>query len=193
MGDAWNWKPEHTDRLLEVLGFASALGTWVKDRQVKQCLADVEVPNGIQLPVLLFLLSGKRQRERSWIEAGKSMNEVAEVLAKRMVESDERQNQLLDLQVSLENLAQDGTVLQESIKTYTKMAARADRCRGPDRDGEHCRNDRCCGHTMTLSPAADYITLAHATRSPQRSSPWHEPEANPIVYKPTGNPDTRRA
>jgi hypothetical protein len=120
MGDAWEWKPEHTDRLVEVLGFAIVLGTWVKDRKVKQRLADVEVPNGIQLPVLLFLLSAKRQRERSWAEAGKSMTELAEVLAKRMVESDERQKQLLDLQVSLENLARDGKVLQASIKTYTK-------------------------------------------------------------------------
>lgn len=120
MGDAWKWTPEHMDRLLEVLGFAIVLGTWLKDREVKQRLADVEVPNGIQLPVLLFLLSAKRQRDRSWVEAGESMNEVAEALAKRMVESDERQKQLLDLEVSLENLAQEGRVLQESIRRYTK-------------------------------------------------------------------------
>jgi hypothetical protein len=98
MSDLSQWKPERIDRLLEAFGWAIVLGTWMKDREVKRRLADVEVPNGIQLPVLLFLLSAKRQRDRSWVEAGKSMNELAEVLAKRMVESDERQEQVLDLQ-----------------------------------------------------------------------------------------------
>jgi hypothetical protein len=114
------WKPEHTDRLIEVLGWAVSLGTWAKDRQVKQRLSDVEVPRGIEMTTLLFLLSAKRQRQRQWDQTAESMEELGEILAKRAIESDKRQQQLVDLQASLEGIAQDGKVMQASMARYTR-------------------------------------------------------------------------
>jgi hypothetical protein len=131
MDEAWKWDPEHTDRLVTALALAIVVTTWVKDRQISERLADVEVPHGIQLPVLMFALVGRRMRDRQWAEAGKSLNDLGEILAKRMVESDERQKQLLDLQASLERLAQDSTAretrlvaLQEDVQRYTKWLLR---------------------------------------------------------------------
>src|ERR1019366_1705562 len=131
MDEAWKWDPEHTDRLVTALALAIVVTTWVKDRQLSERLADVEVPHGIQLPVLMFALVGRRMRDRQWAEAGKSLNDLGEILAKRMGESDERQKQLLDLQASLERLAQDSTAretrlvaLQEDVQRYTKWLLR---------------------------------------------------------------------
>ena len=94
---------------------------------VKRRLADVEVPNGIQLPVVLFLLNAKRQRSPQWAEAGKSLNELGKSLAKWMIATDERQQQLVDLQGSVERLAQSSSgreetlaPLQVSVTRYTK-------------------------------------------------------------------------
>ena len=127
MSEWWERGAEPVDRLIEAVGWVIILATWRKERVVKQRLADVEVPNGIQLPVLLFLLSGKRQRSRQWAEAGKSLNELGESLAKRMIATDERQQQLVDLQGSLERLAQSSSereetlvALQLSVTRYTK-------------------------------------------------------------------------
>jgi hypothetical protein len=103
-----------------VLGWAVSLGTWAKDRQVKQRLSDVEVPRGIEMTTLLFLLSAKRQRQRQWDQAAESMKELGETLAKRAIESDKRQQQLVDLQASLEGIAQDGKVMQASMARYTR-------------------------------------------------------------------------
>ena len=114
------WRPEHTDRVLVVLGWAVSLGTWAKDRQVKQRLSDVEVPRGIEMTTLLFLLSAKRQRQRQWDQATESMKDLGETLAKRAIESDKRQQQLVDLQASLEDIAQDGKVMQASMARYTR-------------------------------------------------------------------------
>jgi hypothetical protein len=103
-----------------VLGWAVSLGTWAKDRQVKQRLSDVEVPRGIEMTTLLFLLSAKRQRQRQWDQATESMKDLGETLAKRAIESDKRQQQLVDLQASLEDIAQDGKVMQASMARYTR-------------------------------------------------------------------------
>lgn len=127
MPEWWERGAEPVDRLIEAVGWVTIVATWRKERVVKQRLADVEVPNGIQLPVLLFLLSAKRLRSRQWAEAGKSLNELGESLAKRMIATDERQQQLVDLQASLERLAQSSSdreetlvALQLSVTRYTK-------------------------------------------------------------------------
>jgi hypothetical protein len=48
------------------------------------------------------------------------MKELGETLAKRAIESDKRQQQLVDLQASLEGIAQDGKVMQASMARYTR-------------------------------------------------------------------------
>lgn len=108
MKETWSWQghPERVDQLLRVLGFAYALGTWLKERKSWQRLADVEVPSRIPIPLMLFSLSAKRERDRAWTEAGQSLNELGRTLATRMVEGDERQKELV--------------VLQESVERYTK-------------------------------------------------------------------------
>ena len=57
----------------------------------------VEVPRGVEMTTLLFALSAKRQRQRQWDQAAESMKELGETLAKRAIESDKRQQQLVDL------------------------------------------------------------------------------------------------
>lgn len=127
MAESWEWGGKNGDRLLTALGWVIILGTWLRDREVKQRLADVEVPNGIQLPLMMFLVAAKRERSRQWAKAGESVNEMARVLATRMVEGDERQRQLVDLQASLERLARDSSgreqqlvTLQQSLEGLTR-------------------------------------------------------------------------
>lgn len=72
-----------------------------------QRVADVEVPNGILLPALMFRWVGLRRNDRMWAKARDSTNELAEALGERMRYTDQRSNRLVDLQASLEWLARD--------------------------------------------------------------------------------------
>jgi len=115
MTEWWERGGESGDRLITLLAWLIILGTWLRDRQISERLADVEVPHGIQLPLLMLMLVGKRMSSRQWAEAGKSMNELAEVLATRMVESDNRQQELLELQGSLERLAHESSSREKQL------------------------------------------------------------------------------
>lgn len=117
MTEWWESGDERADRLITLLAWLVIFGTWLRDRQVSERLADVEVPHGFQLPLLMFMLVGKRINSRQWAEAGKSMKDLAETLATRMVESDSRQQELLELEGSLERLARESSDREAQLVT----------------------------------------------------------------------------
>jgi len=127
MTEWWERGAERADKLMAAVGWVLVFGSWITDRQIKDRLADVEVPHGAQVTILIFALIGRRIRSRQWTEAAASVNELAEALAKRMVETDARQQELVDLQGSLERLAHESSgreeilvALQQSLTRYTK-------------------------------------------------------------------------
>jgi hypothetical protein len=127
MTEWWERGGEHVDKLMAAVGWMLVLANWMIDRHIKDRLADVEVPHGAQLTILIFALIGRRARNRQWTEASESMNELAEALANRMVATDARQQQLVDLQSSLERLAHESSsreetlvALQQSVTRYTR-------------------------------------------------------------------------
>lgn len=123
----WERGAERVDKLMAAVGWVLVFANWIADRQIKDRLADVEVPHGAQITILIFALIGRRVRNRQWAKAAESMNELAEALANRMVETDARQQQLVELQGSLERLAHESSdreeilvALQQSVTRYTE-------------------------------------------------------------------------
>jgi hypothetical protein len=62
MTEWWEHGAERVDKLMAAVGWVLVFANWITDRQIKDRLADVEVPHGAQLTILIFTLIGRRIR-----------------------------------------------------------------------------------------------------------------------------------
>ncbi len=123
-----SWRRHPGDVALLVGGWLMVLWAWVADRKVKDRLADVEVPHGVLLPIVMFTLIGQRRRDRVSARFGTATGEFGTFIGTRMRDTDERQQRLVELQASLEELTRAGeqrerrmVALQESVERYTRV------------------------------------------------------------------------
>jgi len=121
------------DSLLLSVGLLT-VWTWVRDRTLWLKLSDTQLPNN----ALLLALAAARIRQR--VLAGpiekltQAMAELGTVIGRRMLQSDERSAQELQLQQSLESFARAAddrdrhmVAVQESLEAMTKAADARDR------------------------------------------------------------------
>lgn len=110
-----------------MLGFAFPIVTWIRTGKPWQRLADVDVPNGILLSVLLFALAGRRRTARIYAKFGEQTAEFGTFIGNRMRQSDERSSQLLDLQASLERYASAANERDEDLLRLSSSVERLTR------------------------------------------------------------------
>jgi hypothetical protein len=123
------WRDEWDD---QVLFLAVALiwtaWTWRRDKQVKQRLADVVVPNGIAVTVLCFVLARQRARTQSWHEASASLGEVSRALtAQRLEGAPARGDALPELQASVASLTKQTSDRDEQLVTLNEQVGTLDK------------------------------------------------------------------
>jgi hypothetical protein len=118
---------KHVDWVATFLAFAVPLVTWIRTGRPRQRLADVELPTGILLSAMLSRWVGLRRNDRIFAEFGTRTAELGTFLGTRMRQSNERSQQLLDLQASLERYAsaadardQDLLRLSGSVERLTR-------------------------------------------------------------------------
>src|SRR5205823_1360856 len=93
------------DRLAILIGFAAPLMVWIRTGRRWQRVADIELPNGILFSAMLSRWVSLRRTDRILAEFGVRVDELGTFLGTRMRQSDERSQQLLKLQTSLERYA----------------------------------------------------------------------------------------
>ncbi|MGZ4239504.1 MAG: hypothetical protein ACXVH3_26790 [Solirubrobacteraceae bacterium] len=86
------------------LGWLMFVLVTLRDRKIRQRLADVEIPNGTLFVVMAAALVRQRRTERALAEFAERSGELGTLLGTRMRESDERAVELLSLQASVEQL-----------------------------------------------------------------------------------------
>ena len=102
--------------------------TWRRDKQVKQRLADVVVPNGIAVTVLCFVLARQRARSQSWHAASASLSEVSRVLtAQRLETAPARSDELPELHASVASLAKQTADRDEQLVTLNEQVGTLNR------------------------------------------------------------------
>lgn len=92
------------DSALTALGVAFAAHSYWRDRRAWQPLADVQVPNRLYKPVLMFLLVRQRRTDRAIADFGKATGELGTTIGTRWKEGDNRDRELLGLTRSVERL-----------------------------------------------------------------------------------------
>src|ERR1700679_2770603 len=81
------WRDDWDDQVaFLVVALIWTAWTWRRDKQVKQRLADVVVPNGIAVTALCFVLARQRIRSTAWHQASASLGEVSRALAAQRLE-----------------------------------------------------------------------------------------------------------
>jgi hypothetical protein len=130
MTDAWKRLDqaytEHerqVDRVLNAGTAFSILLTWVQERRPWTRLADVKVPNATLLTAWLISRIKFGQIKGPLRELGENMEKFGTLLGQRMRQSDERAEQELGLQRSVEQLTREGEAsakqelaLQQSVE-----------------------------------------------------------------------------
>jgi hypothetical protein len=113
------WRDDWDDQVVFlVVALAWTAWTWRRDKQVKQRLADVVVPNGIAVTVCCFVLARQRTRNHAWHEASASLGEVSRALtAQRLEGGTGLPEHLPELQASVESLALQSSERDEQIAT----------------------------------------------------------------------------
>jgi hypothetical protein len=123
----WTEHDRQVDWFLNV-GTALAIAlTWIRDRRGWTRLADVKVPNATLFMAWLISRIKWGQIKGPLAELGKNMERSGTLLGQRMRQSDERAEQELALQQSIEQLTREGEAraqrefaLQQSIERLTR-------------------------------------------------------------------------
>jgi hypothetical protein len=122
-----SWRHHPGDVALYVGGWLMILWKWVADRKVKDRLADVAVPRGVLMPVLMSALIARRRWDRVIARFDKVTGEFGTFIGTRMRETDERHQRMVELQASLEEITRAGEqrertmiALQVSVEKYTR-------------------------------------------------------------------------
>jgi hypothetical protein len=122
-----SWRDHPGDVALYVGGWLMVLWVWVANRRVKDRLADVEVPHGVLMPILTSTLIRRRRWDRVIAQFDKATREFGTFIGTRMRETDERQERLVELQASPEEMARAGEqrertmiALQVCVEKYTR-------------------------------------------------------------------------
>jgi hypothetical protein len=99
------WRDEDVrDYGLMGLGWLMFILVTLRDRNIWQRLADVEIPNGTLFVVMAAALVRQRRTQHALAEFAERSGELGTLLGTRMRESDERAVELLSLQASVERL-----------------------------------------------------------------------------------------
>jgi hypothetical protein len=117
------WRDEWDDQVVFlVVALVWTAWTWRRDKQVKQRLADVVVPNGIAVTVFCFVLARQRTRSHAWHAASASLGEVSRALtAQRLEGGTTSPEQLPELQASVESLALQSSERDEQLATLNEQ------------------------------------------------------------------------
>jgi hypothetical protein len=123
------WRDEWDDQALFLaVALIWTAWTWRRDKQVKQRLADVVVPNGIAVTVLCFVLARQRARSQSWHEASASLGEVSRALtAQRLEGAPARGDALPELQASVASLTKQTSDRDEQLVTLNEQVGTLDK------------------------------------------------------------------
>jgi hypothetical protein len=97
-------KARFVDACLMVLAFAFFFLATRRDGRPWERLADVRVPNGILPPIIYALLVRQRRTNKAVAEFGKVSGEFGTFIGNRMKQSDERDNEVLELTRTVKRL-----------------------------------------------------------------------------------------
>ena len=82
------WRDGWDDQLFFVaVALVWTAWTWRRDKQIKQRLADVAVPNGIAVTALCFVLARQRSNARAWRRASGSLSEISRAMTAQRLET----------------------------------------------------------------------------------------------------------
>jgi hypothetical protein len=118
---------KHVDWVATLLALGIPLITWIRAGKPKERLADVEVPTGVLASAIVARWVGLRRDDRIYAEFGERMAELGTFLGTRMRQGDERSQQLLDLQASLERYAGAADVRDQDLLRLSSTVERLTR------------------------------------------------------------------